>query len=403
MSHSPQAGLAMIERDDGIIARAGRRWTLIAVLAASGLATAFVADSQPSLAQHARAAANPRCFGAAARDPRHPCKNRRLARSVVPTPSDALLIPNAVCKTIEREGRSSFVGGLSVCEFGVGHKRAVGTVALVGDSHAMNRRAPLEVVAKAKRWRALSITRSHCPLSRAVPELPSADRRGCQKWNRTVTRWFGRHPEVPIVFVSEQARPLLAHRGPVAFAAQVTGYRRAWRALPKSVKHIIVMRDNPQITIGTFNCIRRAVAAHRSPGLACALPRRRVLLPDPAAVAAAHSRSARVHLIDLTRFTCGRRLCYPVVGGVLVNRDQGHLTTLFATTLGPFLLRDVNRLLTTRARPSAGPAHLKRVAREQSEGSRTLGSRSVGYPVALLVVLLSCGALGRSFRRSRGL
>jgi hypothetical protein len=400
MSHSPQAGLAMIERDDGISPRAGRRWTLVAVLTASALAGGLVVDSRPSRAQHARAAANPRCFGAAARDPRHPCENRRLARSVVPRPSDALLIPNAVCKTIEREGRSSFVGGLSVCEFGVKRERAVGTVALVGDSHAMNRRAPLEVVAQAKRWRALSITRSHCPLSRAVPELPTADRRGCQKWNRTVTRWFGRHPEVPVVFVSEQVRRLLAHRGPVAFARQVTGYRRAWRALPRSVKHIVVLRDNPQISIHTFSCIRRAVAAHQSPGLACALPRRRALLRDPAAVAAARSRSARVHLIDLTRFMCGPRLCYPVVGGVLVNRDQTHLSTLFATTLGPFLLREVNRLLITRARRSTRPIQVRRLAREQSEPSRTLAPRYVGYPGALLVVLLSCGALHRRLKRS---
>jgi hypothetical protein len=347
MSHSPQAGLAMIERDHGFTARAGRRWTLVAVLAASALATGFAADSQSSPAQHAGAAENPRCFGAAARDPGHPCENRRLARSVTPSPSDALLIPNAPCETIELEGPSSFAGGLSVCAFGVARERAVGTVALVGDSHAMNRRAPLEVVAQAKRWRALSITRSHCPLSRAVPQLPPADRRGCQEWNRTVTDWFGRHPEVPVVFVSQQARPLLARRGPVAFAKQVTGYRRAWRALPESVKHIVVLRDNPQISIGTFDCVRRAVAAHRSPGLACALARRRALLRDPAAVAAASSRSARVHLIDLTRFMCGRRVCYPVVGGVLVNKDQGHLTTLFATTLGPFLLREVDRLMSS--------------------------------------------------------
>jgi hypothetical protein len=41
---------------------------------------------------------------------------------------------------------------------------------------------------------------------------------------------------------------------------------------------------------------------------------------------------------------CDRRLCYPVVGGVLVHRNAGHLTRLFATTMGPFLLGEVNRL-----------------------------------------------------------
>ena len=49
---------------------------------------------------------------------------------------------------------------------------------------------------------------------------------------------------------------------------------------------------------------------------------------------------------------CDRRLCYPVVGGVLVDRNMGHLTGLFSSTLGPFLLRDVDRLM---ASLEAGP------------------------------------------------
>ena len=46
----------------------------------------------------------------------------------------------------------------------------------------------------------------------------------------------------------------------------------------------------------------------------------------------------------MTRFICNRRRCFPVVGGVLVHKDIGHLTRLFSTTLGPFVLRALNRL-----------------------------------------------------------
>jgi hypothetical protein len=34
-----------------------------------------------------------------------------------------------------------------------------------------------------------------------------------------------------------------------------------------------------------------------------------------------------------------------VIGGVLVHKDDHHLTVVFATTLGPYLLREVNRLV----------------------------------------------------------
>jgi len=48
--------------------------------------------------------------------------------------------------------------------------------------------------------------------------------------------------------------------------------------------------------------------------------------------------------IDMTGFFCGRRSCYPVIGGALVLRDQSHLTGTFSGTLGPFLLRAVDAL-----------------------------------------------------------
>src|SRR4051794_26466420 len=81
-----------------------------------------------------------RCFGAAARDPLHPCRNPRLLRSVSPDPRDAQIEPSSPCVPV-RGG-----GAPDVCAFGVRPRRSVATVALVGDSHAVHWRAALEVV-----------------------------------------------------------------------------------------------------------------------------------------------------------------------------------------------------------------------------------------------------------------
>lgn len=59
---------------------------------------------------------------------------------------------------------------------------------------------------------------------------------------------------------------------------------------------------------------------------------------------AARRIGTRVQVIDLKRFQCSQHRCFPVVGGVLVHKDIDHLTQLFATTLGPYLLRAYNRL-----------------------------------------------------------
>ena len=132
---------------------------------------------------------------------------------------------------------------------------------------------------------------------------------------------------------------------PDPFEAAVAGYERAFRALPRSVRHIVVIRDPPYIRYRTFSCIRRALADHRSPGPACALPRARVLKPDPAIKAVRRMRSPRMHGIDMTHFFCDETRCFPVIGGALVKKDKGHLTRVYATTTAPFLRRKINRLM----------------------------------------------------------
>src|SRR5215207_4939835 len=73
-------------------------------------------------------------------------------------------------------------------------------------------------------------------------------------------------------------------------------------------------------------------------------PRRR----PSGAVAAARTREARVEGADLTRFICDTQRCFPVVGGALVYKDRHHLTTVFGTTLGPYLQRAVDRVMSPR-------------------------------------------------------
>jgi len=281
----------------------------------------------------------PRCFGAASRNPRRRCTNSALRLAVVPTPSDALLTANARCMII------SFKTPYT-CQFGVRAGVASRTVALIGDSHAAHWRGALEVVSQARGWRGFSLTRSGCPLSAAVPDLPKARRQSCADWRRAVRRWFGRHPEVTTVFVSQlSGTGVRVAKGKNRREHQIQGFIRAWRGLPRTVRQIIVLRDVPFSTANTPICVERAMRTRRRPGRACAIPRRKALRRDPAAIAARRRGTPRVHVVDLTSSMCSRRLCFPVVGGVLVHKDKTHLTSLFAGTLGPLLEGRVDRLL----------------------------------------------------------
>ncbi len=262
---------------------------------------------------------------------------------VTPTPSEAPIMPSAPCAPIEP--------AINVCTFGVPAASAVGTVALVGDSHADQWRAALEVVAQALNWQGVSITRPSCPFTAAPNHLSEPRRLQCRQWTDGVIRWFVQHPQVSTVFVSDHLSGVVAARGQNQRTAQVAGYADVWKALPPSVKHIVVIRDIPYARYSTLACVQQALARRKNAGLACALRRRLALHTDAAVVAADRLRSPRVQVIDLTQFFCDRRLCYPVVGGALVYRDSGHLTRVFATTLGPFLLACIDRLGASWDRP----------------------------------------------------
>jgi hypothetical protein len=158
--------------------------------------------------------------------------------------------------------------------------------------------------------------------------------------------WFLGQPEIATVFTS--AHPWVAKHaaGESELDAQVAAITAAWAALPATVKHIIVIRDDPVIEFGTLPCVSAAIARHVDAGTACAFPRASALLVDPDVVAAERLHSPRVQVVDLTHFFCGNVVCYPVIGGALVYKDTfNHITETYSATLGPYLLRDVLALM----------------------------------------------------------
>lgn len=281
------------------------------------------------------AAPPPRCAGAAARAPGHPCVNPALRTSVTPTPDDALLVPDEPCTAVVP------LVDPDPCLFGrPPGSPAAATVALLGDSHASHWRAALAVAAARSGWRGVSLTKSSCPFSYASARIAPEARVPCHDHNRAVVAYLTAHPEIRTVVVSAHAGARVLHApGAAPFATKIAGYHAAWEALPASVRHVVVLRDMPIHPLRTAACVDEAVAAGRPPGTSCAVRRRGALLPDAEAVAAARSADPRVRVVDLTPFVCDATRCFPVVGGVLVNKDTDHLTRAFSASLGPYLLQ----------------------------------------------------------------
>lgn len=284
--------------------------------------------------------AAPDCFGAAARDPNENCENPALRTEVVPLPVAARSEENAPCPNFRKEA------GVSVCEFGAEPAQAQKTVALLGDSHASHWRAPLDAVARSRGWHGLSVTRTSCVFSAATKLTPEPTKSQCLRWVRAVPEFFRAHPEIDTVFiVALTGGRVNVPKGRTMFEAKMNGVRKAWRTLPDSVKHIVVIRDTPRITQSTIDCIDDAIEAGKPAGTTCAVPREEALEEDPAIVAARREHSPRVQAVDLNPILCSPRLCFPVIGGALVYKDLHHFTVVFARTLAPPLSRKIEGLM----------------------------------------------------------
>ena len=256
----------------------------------------------------------PHCFGAAARDRAHPCRNPALRRVVFPRPVDAFTWDNAPCRPLPSRG------AFEPCEFGPAGAPA--RFALVGDSHAMHWRRALEVVAEARRWRGISIARPGCPFSTAIPRSPALGPGQCARVQGRTISYLRSHPAIDTLFVSNWAQP--------GYGGGAADHGAMLDRVPPSVKRIYVLRDIPATTVRALDCVR---ARRRR----CSNRRSAVLFHDPAA-AAARARE-RTRVIDLTRFFCGPARCYPVIGGAYVYKDFDHMNAVFALSLGPFVLR----------------------------------------------------------------
>jgi hypothetical protein len=260
---------------------------------------------------------------------------------VSPKPEDAVLTPvlGASCAPISAP--------ISACRFGVPPERAVRTVALLGDSHAEHWGAALDAVARRLHWSVISLIRSSCAFTLGTPIRPEGtDDRRCVAANRAILDWLPRHPEISAVLMSDHPAQVRRRPHQSKMAAWVSGITRAWNALPASIGRIVVIRDVPFVSVAQLACVDRAARRRLDAGRRCWAPRRRALHHDPDVVAARRLRSRRVPVVDLTRFFCGSRRCYSVVGGALVYRDDSsHITQVFGRTLAPFLAARLGRLL----------------------------------------------------------
>lgn len=228
------------------------------------------------------------------------------------------------------------------CTFG--DRDGMTTVALVGDSKAMQWLPALEEAASSRGWRVVTWGKSACAFSDAPAARAGGAYPECDAWNDAVVAALRADP--PDVVVTSGVAASAWDRTRTDRALLVEGYASRWGALAGDGVPVLVVGDSPLSPDDLDVC-----AARHPHGLsACSFDRDDAvrgsgLAVQREAVAVAAATGPGVELLDLTPWVCPADRCPVVVGHVAVHRAGDHVTATYARTLAPQVGAGVDALL----------------------------------------------------------
>ena len=214
-----------------------------------------------------------------------------------------------------------------------GAKDATFTVALVGDSHAAQWFPALARLAEHEGWRIVTFVKVSCPfIDLPVRNLAlKREYRECAAFNEgSIARLKALRPDLTLVSMSRLATHPL-HAADDTVAAQGAAIGRMITRLPGRTAIIV---DTPYGKRDIPGCL----SSHKDDVDACAIARKTAFSGDLGDVESVAAAASGATIIDLTSRICvGDGACPVVVNGVILYRDDEHLTATFARSLAPAL------------------------------------------------------------------
>ncbi|WP_092615032.1 acyltransferase family protein [Jiangella sp. DSM 45060] len=224
---------------------------------------------------------------------------------------------------------------VKVCEYGAAESDV--TIALVGDSKAMQWITALDAIADVHGWRVVTYTKSACAYADATQMYQDDVYEECDVWNRAVGDMLAEDPPDYVITSQSRSSALEDRDDPDSARTEeafIEGLLRSWQRLSDAGTRIISLADNPHPGQEVYEC----VAANRDRLTACAFDREdgvRSSSADTMRVAVEEFGDADI--IDLNDWICPADRCAPVIGNVLIFRQGSHLTVTYVDSLIPRL------------------------------------------------------------------
>ncbi|HET9021236.1 MAG TPA: acyltransferase family protein [Ornithinibacter sp.] len=225
------------------------------------------------------------------------------------------------------------------CTFG--DPRGTTTVALVGDSKAMQWLPALEEAGRTRGWRIVTWGKSSCAFADSAGTEAGTAYPECDTWNDAVVGALRDDPP-DVVVTSGVATRAWTGQG-LDRGALVEGYAGRWRSLADAGVPVVVVGDSPLSPDDLDVCAAR----HPHELSRCAFDGVPALAGSglPVQREAAAASGSGVALLDLMPWICPEERCPVVIGHVAVHRAGDHITATYAATLAPQLGRAVDDAL----------------------------------------------------------
>lgn len=213
---------------------------------------------------------------------------------------------------------------LKECSYGV-TENPEHVLALVGGSHSGHWFPALEEIAEELNMRIDVYNKDACRFTDG--DFDGALPEACVAWNETLhQRLMEDPPDLIFTTATVNSEPTVPQ-----------GYIDKWKQF-EGVAEVFAVRDNPRMEVDPLLCLDTSTVED------CSVPRSEAL----SAVAPWENMEdipGNVTFADMSEYFCADDVCSPVVGNVIVYRDEHHLTTLYSETMGPALKEHLEPVL----------------------------------------------------------
>jgi peptidoglycan/LPS O-acetylase OafA/YrhL len=224
------------------------------------------------------------------------------------------------------------------CAFGAASSSK--KIVLFGDSHADQWSTPLSSIAKAEGWHLITYLKASCPVADVAVYNLRLRLFGdiCETWRSNVIAEIIRLRPAAVVigeFSSGYVQGPLSFLGKNAISLKTwsAGLKGSLNALHAAGIPIVLLRDSPTPGRHIPNCLEQAEWRGVS-RTSCDVPR---LSSLDTALTSAEALDAQavpgVRFVDLSSHFCDEAMCPAVIGGMVVYRDENHLTNGYAASL----------------------------------------------------------------------